>query len=238
MLSTEQIQQFLTDGVLVVDNVLSKTEVENAITGLHKSLACHGVSPSVDDENSGRALQHLSSTNGSGGVLDIFYEDWKMDIATNEKLFAMTQDLWRSAYSPGGQANEHSLWWHPYGPFDSNHGFLYIDRVCYRLPTTVSDDIGNKVNKDKKKKARAIQRSLTPHLDCCPDKLFENTAKWRPIQCFVSLTDNLEKNTGGFEGEPLLLLSFCMSGNAFLYYFATTCIQIFVSFQSCQRISY
>jgi hypothetical protein len=29
--------------------------------------------------------------------------------------------------------------------------------------------------------------------------MFQNTAKWRPIQCFVSLTDNLEANTGGFE---------------------------------------
>ena len=55
----------------------------------------------------------------------------------------------------------------------------------------------------KKKKLRSLQRSLNPHLDCCPDTFCDpkhaKTTKWRPIQCFVSLTDNLEPHTGGFE---------------------------------------
>jgi hypothetical protein len=43
---------------------------------------------------------------------------------------------------------------------------------------------------------------LTPHFDCCPSTMYkttENSIKWRPIQCFISLTDTLEPNHGGFE---------------------------------------
>jgi hypothetical protein len=45
---------------------------------------------------------------------------------------------------------------------------------------------------------------LTPHFDCCPETFHDtsNKSKWRPIQCFVSLTDNLRPNTGGFEAVP------------------------------------
>lgn len=58
--------------------------------------------------------------------------------------------------------------------------------------------------KKRPKKARPIQRSLTPHFDCCPENYHDTTNKnkWRPIQCFVSLTDNPQPNTGGFEAVP------------------------------------
>ncbi len=53
-------------------------------------------------------------------------------------------------------------------------------------------------------KSRPLQRSLTPHFDCCPENYHDASKKnkWRPIQCFVSLTDNLQPNTGGFEACP------------------------------------
>jgi hypothetical protein len=76
---------------------------------------------------------------------------------------------------------------------------MYIDRIGYRISTAMAERLGSSTGKESKK-AKPIQRSLTPHLDCCPDNFFSQTAsKWRPIQCFVSLTDNLEPNTGGFE---------------------------------------
>ena len=102
----------------------------------------------------------------------------------------------------------------------------YIDRIGYRIPTELAESIGkqqhtknnaatqsaqqqtsstNNTTKAKKKlKARPIQRSLTPHFDCCPEKYHDTTNKnkWRPIQCFVSLTENLQPNTGGFEAVP------------------------------------
>jgi hypothetical protein len=192
--------------VLVVENVLTKDEIDSSLNGLHQTLIRHGVqSYDVEDEDSARAFANLSSTNGSGGVLDVFYDDWKMDIATNPKLFSITKQLWNSAYCHNGEAkeslpSEKQFQWHPYGIFDCNKGYLYMDRIGYRLPTKVAQELGERINSHKKKKARSIQRSLTPHLDCCPDALFTNTAnKWRPIQCFVSLTENLKANTGGFE---------------------------------------
>jgi hypothetical protein len=199
-LSAEQKNQFLTDGVLVVENVLSANEVEEAMRGLHTTLSEHGIhSSSIDDEDSARALQQLSSTHGSGGVLDVFYEDWKMDIATKANLFKITTELWDAAYGREDDMDTCPVWHHPYGSFKCDKGYLYIDRICYRLPTKSARNLGEKINSDRKKKARSIQRSLTPHLDCCPDTYYQTNAKWRPIQCFVSLTDNLEANTGGFE---------------------------------------
>lgn len=204
-LSKEQVQQFLDDGVLVVDNVLSPEQVSLALEGLCDTFKRLGVETfSVEDEDSARAFSQLSSTNGSGGVLDIFYESWKMEIATSPKLLAMTQQLWVAAYCHDGEARdslsaEKLYKWHPFGAFDWQKGFVYIDRIGYRLPSELSLAIGDRLFPERKKKARAIQRSLTPHLDCCPHSMYTDSAKWRPIQCFVSLTDSLEPNHGGFE---------------------------------------
>ena len=218
-LEPSQIETYLNDGVLVVDNVLSEAELEEAKDGLMQSLRKRGVkSFGVSDVESALAFQRLSSTNGSGGVLDIFHDDWKMQlIGTHPKLFSITQQLWMAGHGRGGTnkdslADDERFQWHPYGDVDfENRGYCYIDRIGYRLPTELAQEWGDRLHKrnsttpsatptsKKKKKLRSIQRSLTPHLDCCPDTLYENTNKWRPIQCFVSLTDNLESNTGGFE---------------------------------------
>jgi hypothetical protein len=220
LLHPSQIETYLTDGVLVVDNILSEFELDEARNGLMQSLRMRGIeSFNVDDEESAFAFQRLSSTNGSGGVLDIFHDDWKLKlIATHPKLFSITQQLWKAAHNCGGQSKEslpddQRYKWHPYGgdvDFETK-GYCYIDRVGYRLPTELAQEWGDRIYKrntntdlttatsKKKKKLRSLQRSLTPHLDCCPDTLYENTNKWRPIQCFVSMTDNLEANTGGFE---------------------------------------
>lgn len=141
-----------------------------------------------------------------------------MNIATNEQLFQMTCQLWKEAYCNG--ETEEDVRWHPYGTFDCNRGYMYIDRIGFRLPSKLAESIGERqLSKDgaasnattttskkqrKKKKSRAIQRSLTPHFDLCPETYQDvtNKNKWRPIQCFVSLTDNLLPNTGGFECCP------------------------------------
>ena len=214
-LDQAQIEEYLKNGVLVVDDILSESELNEAKNGLLQSLQKRGIqSLSVEDEESALEFEKLSSTNGSGGVLDIFHDDWKLKlIATHPKLFSITQQLWKAAYNCGGQSKEslpedQRFQWHPYGgdvDFE-NKGYAYIDRVGYRLPTELAQEWGDRIHKrnniKKKKKLRSIQRSLTPHLDCCPENLYENTNKWRPIQCFVSLTDNLEANTGGFEAVP------------------------------------
>lgn len=211
ILTEEQLQEFIQNGVLVVDGILNPSEVREAQAGLSRTLAHYGV-----DTNSlrstGHNLNRLSSTNGSGGVLDIFYPGWKMNVATNERLFHATCQLWDAAYCHDGEKlekvkDDEKFKWHPYGPFDCKRGNIYIDRIGYRIPSKIAEDIasqGCKASLSKKKKKRPIQRSLTPHLDCCPDTFnsLTNKSKFRPIQCFVSLTDNLEPNTGGFEAAP------------------------------------
>ena len=215
VLLEDQIQTFLKDGVLVVDNMLTPTEVQRGLQGLSETLARNGCIDTSHLSTTGHGLQKLSSTNGSGGVLDLFYDDWKCEIATNPRLFRATTQLWEAAYCHKGEAieelsEEDAFRWHPYGPFDCRKGFCYIDRIGYRLPTELATQLGTDLQspetsnmKKKKKKSVAIQRSLTPHLDCCPDTFFsQDKSKWRPIQCFISLSDTLDPNMGGFEAAP------------------------------------
>ena len=205
VLTQEQIDQFLVDGVLVVENILSSSELKEANEGLRQTLAENGID-TQDLASTGRALQALSSTNGSGGVLDIFYPEWKMKVASNPRLFHATCQLWEAAYCHKGETlddldDSFTFKWHPHGSFDCQRAFMYIDRIGYRIPTSLAKQLRSNVT--SKNKSKPIQRSLTPHLDCCPDDFFAETAsKWRPIQCFVSLTNNFEPNTGGFEAAP------------------------------------
>ena len=210
-LSASQIETFLRDGVVVVDDILSPHEVDSALQGLKASLARHGVD--TDDLlGTGDKLRSLSSTNGSGGVLDLVYDKWKLDIALNAKLFEVTTELWRAGFCHKSETREHvadeeGYKWHPFGSFDCSRGYAYIDRIGFRIPTDVAEQLGRTLQTDSpqhtvkvKSKSHPIQRCLTPHLDCCPETfLSPDKTKWRPIQCMVSLTDNLEANTGGFE---------------------------------------
>ena len=71
-----------------------------------------------------------------GGVLDVFYPEWKMKIATNEKLFRMTCQLWREAFFHNGEGLEdmeskdvhegadESFKWHPFEAFDCDRGYM------------------------------------------------------------------------------------------------------------------
>jgi hypothetical protein len=210
-LREEQINSFLQDGLLVVDHVLNKEELSAALDGLRSTLLEHGVD-THDLERTGHHLKSLSSTHGSGGVLDLFYESWKFRIAAHPKLLAITQQLWKYSFCHSNEQKEdlspqdrHK--WHPYGAFDCERGYMYIDRIGYRLPTKLAEDLGARTRScatdgKRPKKKTAIQRSLTPHLDCCPETFLSTTEKvqkWRPIQCFVALTDALETQEGGFE---------------------------------------
>ena len=217
VLTPNQIQTFQDNGLLVVPNILSPDQVKASKLKLHQTLLKYGVDTN-DLKSTGHNLVKLSSTNGAGGVLDLFYPGFKLDIATNETLFRATCELWETSFRNGSmhEKNTNIEDWkeHPFENFDCSKGYAYIDRIGFRLPTALAEDIGQSIatqqqenetlvstKKKKKRSKMAIQRSLTPHLDCCPDTISSssNKKKWRPIQCFVSLTDNLQPNTGGFE---------------------------------------
>ncbi|RLN52924.1 hypothetical protein BBJ29_005448 [Phytophthora kernoviae] len=197
-LTDEQTQQFMEQGVLVVPNVLTPEEVAEARRGLHNELAKYGVVSELMEDNedleaTGQNLKKMSSTGGAGGILDLFYPSWRLKVAEHDKVFAAMTDLWEATY-----AHNHPDFQHPFGNFDGKRGYMYINRVCYRVPDAIS-------KKHAAKKSRPMQRSLTPHWDCCPTKMFDSgkdTPRWRPIQCITVLTDNTEANTGGFEAVP------------------------------------
>ena len=217
-LTPEQVATFQRDGVLVVDGFLSSAQLEEVHKGLACTLRQHGVDTN-DLSSTGHKLATLSSTGGSGGVLDVFYQDWQLDIALDSQLLTWTQQLWKAMYINNENCKleelspEQRYQWHPYGAWEPDKAYAYLDRICYRLPTALSNELGLKQAKArpvddnehpltaKQKKKCTLQRSLTPHLDCCPDTYDTATGKvkWRPIQCFVSLTDNTEPNMGGFE---------------------------------------
>ena len=94
VLTREQIEAFQTDGILVVNDIFTPTELKSAQDGLHDVLFSRGVNPNNLSET-GHKLTNLSSTNGSGGVVDIFYPQFKLDIGTNKRLFKATTELGR-----------------------------------------------------------------------------------------------------------------------------------------------
>lgn len=183
----EDIEHFRKYGYVVV-SVFSPEEVAIARQGLANTLKRHHVC--VEDlEHTAANLKALSSTNGAGGILDLFYEDWKFRLNEDERVVSLMRGLWAATYA----SNAVQHFEHPFGAFDANKGFMYVDRLCYRVPDGISEAI--------KTSKKTLQRSLTPHLDCCPTDRFSGK-KWRPIQCFVALTDTLEPNWGGFEICP------------------------------------
>jgi hypothetical protein len=144
------------------------------------------------------ALSRFSSTGGAGGILDIFYQDWKLKINEHPRVVSAISTLLERTYA-------HCIpnFFHPYGNFISQNVFMYIDRVCFRVPEAISNNFFVK--------KRALQRSLTPHLDCCPQRLYnsqKDIPKWRPIQAFVALTDSLNPHEGGFEAHPGFHINF------------------------------
>lgn len=187
----EVIDTFLRDGVVVITNVLSSERVIKVRNEFHRTLReiYH-----VDHDNllsTAQNVKPLSSTNGAGGILDLFYFDWKLQLNEDPIVLAIMQALWAASYASG----EVPHFQHPYGPFDSNKGYMYIDRCCFRLPDELIYPPGVDGTKSKRK---TLQRSLTPHLDCCPHEMYRGR-KWRPIQAFIALTDTIEPNHGGFE---------------------------------------
>lgn len=152
-------------------------------------------------------LNKLSTTGGAGGIIDLFYEKWRLDLATNPKIFRIVSTLWantwgsefhdlhqddnnavdssvisqidgliqcvdsylmnsldRSANTTNDVDLIRSLYSHPFGSLDRLHdglpsGFVYMNRVCYRVSDQISD-----LHSRGKKKRRKLQRCLAPHL--------------------------------------------------------------------------
>jgi hypothetical protein len=209
------VAEFREQGVLVVRGAIEPAEVRAARDGLHAVLKARAGVDVEDLEATAGGLRALSSTGGAGGVLDLFYEPFQMRLATSPVCFGAMSQLWGATFASGSDPSFR----HRHGPFDPAQGFCYLDRVCYRVSERISlmhSAGGASPNHcaASKRKTRPLQRSLTPHLDCCPVDMQsavqggKAVAKWRPVQAFVSLTDTTEAEEGGFEAARGFHLDF------------------------------
>ena len=135
------------------------------------------------------ALKQASSTGGAGGVLDSFYEPWKLHLTLQHTRYAAAMaELYEATY-----ATAEGVWEHPHGDFDSSQVpsvcpqsalslpsvccshyataqvWAHVDRIGFRVPDSVSQ-----LHSSGK---RTLQRSLTPHLDCCPNDMHSGGGK-------------------------------------------------------------
>ena len=86
ILTEAQIAAFIRDGYVVVPGVLSKERLAAARRGLAATLQRHGVS--MEDAATHEGLRRLSTTRGAGGVLDLFYDRWKLDLTLGTSGYA------------------------------------------------------------------------------------------------------------------------------------------------------
>jgi len=176
LLTDEQIKEFDKNGVLVIENVLTDEEVESARNGLHKQLLGFGL-----DHNKILSGEQII-TDGcriKGKASRIFYNKWKMDVHLNQKVYEYMKELLLATYS-----TKRDNYKHPYEKFTDI--IAYIDRVCWRLPDIIKHEGGLLCHLDR----NPFDPYLTKH---------GGLKKWRPIQAFISLTDQYGSNSGGLK---------------------------------------
>mmetsp|Transcript_12413 Transcript_12413/g.29099 ORF Transcript_12413/g.29099 Transcript_12413/m.29099 type:complete len:337 (+) Transcript_12413:189-1199(+) len=182
----------------VVLPALTEEEVANARAGLHKSLSTVG----VDVNNLEATAPNIRyAGNGVGGIVEMYYQEWKLALHQHPKLFGTVAALWNATYASGKTPGYET----PLGSFDPSRGYIYIDRAGFRIPDRIIQMY------PVEDRAQPLQFGVHPHFDCDPLALWGAAARaettgmaprWRPLQAFVSLTDSLIGNEGGFEAVP------------------------------------
>lgn len=182
MLSKKQIETFKKDGLLVVEDVFSLEEIERIRENFHTHLdQSYGISHDKVLAGDPKTLEKLGGARIKSPISNTFYPRWKLlDVNLDERLFKITSQIWAETFAIKAPGFEH-----PLPKFNPDDGYLYIDRVCYRLPDYLREEGG-----------------LSPHLDRNPvDPYLLETRiglpRWRPIQSFVSLTDQYGGACGG-----------------------------------------
>lgn len=176
MLTDDHIQTFYQDGVVVIENIISPEQVEAARNGLHQQLF-------------GLGIDHEAILSGTTKFTDgirikskachIFYNKWKLDVHLNPTVYDTMMQLYNHTFF-----SNNPLYPCPSYICERDIG-AYIDRVAWRLPDHICAEGG-----------------LSLHLDRNPFRQYpldpgDGTAKWRPIQAFITLTDHYGSDSGG-----------------------------------------
>lgn len=152
MLTQEQIDTFKKEGVLVVFDILSSDEIQYARNNLHNQLKKYDIDHDRILKADPEMLNKLQGPRIKSCTSNMFYPKWKLDIALHPKVWDVTRTLWKETFAKNLVGFDH-----PFGRFNPNHGYAFIDRICYRLPDSIQAEGG-----------------LLPHIDRNPHKPYEN----------------------------------------------------------------
>jgi len=150
-LTPELLNDFIENGYVVIPNVLSDVEIENARNGLHSYINKY---KGVSHEDILAGNVEINNVRKKGLTSDLFYSKFKMDIHLEQKMYQTFKEI---CYVIDKNCND---------------VLPYIDRVCYRLPDYVLEEGGLNLHIDrnpwttfKAKKIRLVQAfvSLTDH---------------------------------------------------------------------------
>jgi len=172
----EKIQEYLNDGVTVVENLFDEKEVEQIRNDFHHQLLGMGIN---HEEIIKKTAEPPNDVRVKGKPSRIFYNKWKIDACTNQKVYNVVKRIFEHTYFSGKTPGFE----HIYGKSDDI--ILYMDRVCYRYPDSIKAEGGLGLHLDR--------NPYDPYL------LKSNGEKklFRPIQAFITLTDHYGSDTGG-----------------------------------------
>ncbi|KYQ90078.1 hypothetical protein DLAC_08660 [Tieghemostelium lacteum] len=144
-------------------------------------------------------------SNGFGGMINFYHGTSMYKIRELHSVYQSFSQLYSTTYSqPLPIHSDLNEWPNIYGPFNPEEMFMFVNRCGFRiphLPETLTHD-------------QLVQKGTGIHLDCNPYHLFKGEKLvdenielkplrfWQPIQAFVSLTDTLDKEQGGFWTIP------------------------------------
>ncbi len=174
MLSAEQLEEYKTNGCLVIPNILTDAEVLHARHQFHEQLRTMGIN---HNKILSREMEHTEGPRIKSKVARIFYAKWKLlDVMLHPNVCRAFEEIMQATY----QSNQITNFTHPFGA--STRNYVFVDRVCWRLPDEIRAEGG-----------------LGLHLDQNPFDPYSNTTTFRPIQGFVALTDHYTSDAGGIK---------------------------------------
>lgn len=172
----EYLSEYKKNGIVVIENVFSDDEVENLRNQFHERLKEIGLD---HDKILSRDEEPSDGPRIKGKAANMFYGKWKLDAFLSERVYEISKYILMNTYGTKCENFDH-----PFCNFTDVSP--YFDRVCYRLPDSIRPEGG-----------------LELHLDRNPSDpyLFKNGGldKWRPIQSFISLTDQYGSESGGLK---------------------------------------
>jgi ectoine hydroxylase-related dioxygenase (phytanoyl-CoA dioxygenase family) len=151
-LTPDLLNEFLENGYVVIENVLTNEQIDDARDQLHNYIEKYKGVSHYDILSNKTTIKDVRK---SGLTSELFYSKFKMDIHLNECMYATFKEICE-AIDP-----------------TCKDVVPYIDRVCYRLPDKILAEGGLNLHIDrnpwdtsKAKKIRSVQAfvTLTHHL--------------------------------------------------------------------------